>query len=105
MAWRRTNNGNFSPKQHERMIAMHEAGVSTPDIAKEAGCSPVSVRRILNLAKSGEDAISTNQPAENVLKEENSYLRWVVSGTINHVKGSTYIDKLVSDLGDGKFNP
>jgi len=47
MPWKRDKNGHFSRAQAMLMSRMKLAGRDIPEIAKIAGCSPVSVRDLI----------------------------------------------------------
>jgi len=124
MAWKRDNRGYFNPSQRNIMITMYaDQHKSIQQIAKAAGCAPGSVRNILinagvypEVKKRGKrkapavtDSTARAESLTGTMtehtKQENSYLRWVVSGIINHVKDQNFVERLVDDLGKGTFDP
>lgn len=117
MAWKRNSKGFFTPAQHQKMVKLASSGWTSTEIAKAAGCSPISVRRILRLhlviatkvrKKEKKNLVmqdSPYDPSVRTAKEENSYLRWVISGIINHTGDNSYVDLLIKDFSEGKFIP
>lgn len=135
MAWKRDRNGFFTKAQHKAMVKLFtEQKKTLSQIAEIAGCAPGSVRGVLVTAgvyqkekkkerKTPEvinkivrtmpwteggpatDPLERSIDKNINLEEENSYLRWLVAGILNHVKDKTYIDRLVDDLQNGRFNP
>ena len=117
MAWTRKDGKFFSESQRQKMRDLAAGGMTAVEIAEAAGCAPRSVRYIL---REGEEAPpkktrkkkkqlimqdSPYDPATNSVTEENAYLRWLISGAVNHINGSSYVDRLVKDFSEGKFIP
>lgn len=117
MAWTRKDGKFFSAAQHRKMQQLSRKGMTPVQIAELAGCAAVSVRRILRMEpnllpkktrKKKKDLVMQDSPydsATSTVKEENAYLRWVITGVINSINQESYVDRLIKDFSEGKFIP
>lgn len=115
MAWRRKSGDKFSLEQREAMVALvQKQGWSIEAAAKEAGCDQKTVR--YNCLRLGTKSLqqselpeprppkpAPNKAATQRADAERAYLLWALNGALHTVEGRSFVDRLLADMAQGRF--